>query len=128
MKDILFNVMAWAVAPGLMIYVVWNYFRLKKAATYVSNEEFKELLRGGQLIDIREPAAFHKKHIVGARNFPMLQFQPSLSALRKDRPVLVYDSARSQQIGRATLMLKKAGFTDVYVLRDGFDHWDGKIK
>lgn len=128
MPDLFWTIMAWVIAPALMIYMVWNHFRLKKAAKYVSTEEFKALLRTGQLIDIREPASFKKGHILGARNFPMNQFQESLSALRKDKPVLIYDNGRSQHLGRAAIALNKAGFKDVYALRDGFESWDGKIK
>lgn len=128
MSDLFFNVMAWGIAPALLVYVVWNHFRLQKAAKYVSTTEFKDLLRSGQVIDVREPGLFKKGHILGARNFQMAQFSESLSALRKDKPVLIYDSARGQSLGRAILALKKAGFTDVYVLRDGFESWDGKVK
>lgn len=28
----------------------------------------------------------------------------------------------------AVKKLKKAGFEDVYVLKDGIDYWDGKVK
>lgn len=128
MPDLFWTIMAWVIAPALMIYMVWNYFQVKKAANYISNEEFKALLRTGQLIDIREPGLFKKGHILGARNFPMNQFKESLSALRKDKPVLLYDNARSQAIANAAITLKKAGFTDVYILRDGFDAWEGKVK
>lgn len=128
MPDLFWTIMAWVIAPALMIYMVWNYFQVKKAANYVSNEEFKALLRTGQLIDIREPGLFKKSHILGARNFPMGQLTESLSALRKDKPVLIYDNARSQHLGRAAIALNKAGFKEVYALRDGFEAWDGKIK
>lgn len=122
------SVVMWLIALGLIGFMVWNYFRIKKAATYLSNDEFKEKLIGGQLIDLREPHLFSQKHILGARNFPIGQFKASLSALRKDKPVLFYEGTRGQGIGRAVLALKDAGFTQVYVLRDGFDHWDGKTK
>lgn len=128
MSNLFTTLMAWFVAPALMIYLVWDYFRVKKAANYLSNEEFKALLRTGQLIDLREPNAFRKAHILGARNFPMVQFKESLSALRKDKPVLLYDNARSRGVTKAALILKKAGFTDVCVLQDGFENWDGKVK
>lgn len=128
MSNLFTPLMAWLVAPALMIYLVWNHFRVKNAATYLSNEDFKAILRTGQLIDIRESKAFKKAHILGARNFPALQFQESLSALRKDKPVLLYDTTCSQAAANAAISLKKAGFTEIYVLRDGFESWDGKVK
>ena len=40
-----------------------------------TREEFEELIRQGQLIDLREPAEFHAKHILGARNIPSTQLK-----------------------------------------------------
>lgn len=132
MSDLFVNVMAFAIAPALMVYIIWNYFRIKNAATYVSNDEFKNLMRqGGQLIDIRDPKLFQQKHILGARNFSLVdkeQFLASLAALRQDKPVLIYEGTRGQASGRAALLLKKSGFKDIYILKDGLDYWDGKVK
>ncbi|AND79747.1 rhodanese-like domain-containing protein [Streptococcus pantholopis] len=109
-------------------WVAWNYFRVRRAAKFIGNAEFEELIHGAQLVDIREPAAFRSKHILGARNLPAVQFQTSLSALRKDKPILLYDASRSSALPRVLTMLKKAGYTDLYVLQDGFDYWTGKTK
>ncbi|MFV8211338.1 rhodanese-like domain-containing protein [Streptococcus pluranimalium] len=124
--------MVWTLLVLVSILVIawsaWNYFRLKKAATFVENDEFSQLMRVGQLIDIREPSRFHQKHILGARNFPMQQFEASLGALNKEKPVLIYDDNRGVLIPRAAKILKKAGFEHVYVLENGFDYWNGKVK
>ncbi|MDY3024853.1 rhodanese-like domain-containing protein [Streptococcus hyovaginalis] len=124
--------MVWTLLVLVSILVIawsaWNYFRLKKAATFVENDEFLQLMRVGQLIDIREPSRFHQKHILGARNFPMQQFEASLGALNKEKPVLIYDDNRGVLIPRAAKILKKAGFERVYVLENGFDYWNGKVK
>ncbi|MFZ7176827.1 rhodanese-like domain-containing protein [Streptococcus hyovaginalis] len=124
--------MVWTLLVLVSILVIawsaWNYFRLKKAATFVENNEFSQLMRIGQLIDIREPSRFHQKHILGARNFPMQQFEASLGALNKEKPVLIYDDNRGVLIPRAAKILKKAGFERVYVLENGFDYWNGKVK
>ncbi|MEQ9764414.1 rhodanese-like domain-containing protein [Streptococcus sp. ZJ151] len=117
-----------AVSIAILAYSAWNYFRLKKAATFVDNAEFAQLMRVGQLIDIREPSRFHQKHILGARNFPFQQFEASLGALTKGKPVLIYDDNRGALIPRVANILKKAGFERVYVLENGFDGWDGKVK
>ncbi len=124
--------MVWILLVLVSILVIawsaWNFFRLKKAATFVENDEFSQLMRVGQLIDIREPSRFHQKHILGARNFPMQQFEASLGALNKEKPVLIYDDNRGVLIPRAAKILKKAGFERVYVLENGFDYWNGKMK
>ena len=61
----------------------FNYLRIRRAAKIVDNEEFEALIRTGQLIDLRDPAEFHRKHILGARNIPSSQLKTSLAALRK---------------------------------------------
>ena len=93
-----------------------------------TREEFEELIRQGQLIDLREPAEFHAKHILGARNIPSTQLKLSLAALRKDKPILLYENSRSSRVTNAALYLKKQGYTDIYVLSYGLDSWNGKVK
>ena len=59
------------------------------------------------MIDLREPAEFHAKHILGARNIPSTQLKLSLAALRKDKPILLYENSRSSRVTNAALFLKK---------------------
>lgn len=117
-----------SVSLAIIAYSAWNYYRLKKMVTFISNDEFARLMYRGQVIDIREPSRFHQKHILGARNFPFQQFQASLGALTKDKPVLIYDDNRGILIPKVAKILKKAGFKEVYVLESGFDYWKGKTK
>ena len=106
----------------------FNYFRLRRAAKVVENAEFASLIRQGQLVDLREPVDFHRKHILGARNIPSTQLKGNLGALRKDKPVLLYENARGQRVMNAALLLKKNGFSDIYILSYGLDSWKGKVK
>ena len=80
------------------------------------------------MIDLREPVEFHAKHILGARNIPSTQLKLSLAALRKDKPILLYENSRSSRVTNAALYLKKQGYTDIYVLSYGLDSWNGKVK
>ncbi|HER1176316.1 TPA: rhodanese-like domain-containing protein [Streptococcus pyogenes] len=118
----------WLLLVGIVGYYTWNYFSFRKMVKQVDNETFKDVMRQGQLIDLREPAAFRAKHILGARNFPAQQFDAAIKGLRKDKPVLIYENMRPQYRVPAVKKLKKAGFEDVYVLKDGIDYWDGKVK
>ncbi|VGV81742.1 rhodanese-like domain-containing protein [Streptococcus pyogenes] len=118
----------WLLLVGIVGYYTWNYFSFRKMAKQVDNETFKDVMRQGQLIDLREPAAFRAKHILGARNFPAQQFDAAIKGLRKDKPVLIYENMRPQYRVTAVKKLKKAGFEDVYVLKDGIDYWDDKVK
>lgn len=118
----------WLVLIVMVGWLAWNYISVRRAATFVSNAEFEAMLHGGQLVDLRTPAEFRRKHILGARNLPITQFKETLSAIRKDKPVLLYDNTRGQAIARAVSLLKKAGYKDLYVLKDGLDYWNGKVK
>lgn len=115
----------------VLVFLAWSglrYFRVRKAANYLNNADFEKMYHGGQLIDIREQAAYRQKHILGARNLPASQLKQSLTAIRKDKPLFIYDSSRSTSLPNAVLLLKKEGFTDINVLEEGFEAWTGKVK
>lgn len=118
----------WGIVLAMAAWMGYNYLRIRRAAKIVDNTEFEALIRKGQLIDVREPAEFHRKHILGARNIPSNQLKSSLAALRKDRPVLLYENQRGQGVTNAALYLKKQGFSEIYILSYGLDSWIGKVK
>ncbi|GGE34092.1 rhodanese-like domain-containing protein [Streptococcus himalayensis] len=118
----------WLILLGIAGWMTLNYFRVRKAAQIVGNETFASLIRTGQLVDVRDAAEFQAKHILGARNIPSSQLKLSMSALRKDRPVLLYENSRGQRVMNAALALKKAGYQEIYILSYGLDSWDGKVK
>lgn len=93
----------------------------------LSEEEFKKDLRKVQLIDLREKEKYEHGHIMGARNIPMMNFSMKMQSLRKDTPIYLYDQTGRLSI-RAAKMLKKKGYTDVYMLKNGISKWTGKIK
>ncbi|CQR25301.1 rhodanese-related sulfurtransferase [Streptococcus varani] len=106
----------------------FNYWRLRRAAKLLENAEFAEKIFTGQLIDLRDPVEFRRKHILGARNIPYEQLKQSLGAIRKDKAVLLYENDRGQRVTPAALYLKKQGYTDIYILSYGLNAWDGKVK
>lgn len=116
------------ILVAIVVWMAWTYFSLRRAAKFIDNAEFESMIHTSQLIDVREAGAFKTKHIMGARNLPASQIQLSMSAIRKDKPVLLYDSSRSSALPRVIRTLKKAGYTNLYVLKDGFDYWTGKVK
>ncbi|MEY8463610.1 rhodanese-like domain-containing protein [Streptococcus merionis] len=123
---------SWLILLAIVVLVAafigYRYWRLHQAATLLENEDFKHLMRSGQLIDLRDPSAFNRKHILGARNIPQQQLKSSLSALRKDKPVLLYENLRGGLVTNAAFLLKKHGFKEVYILSYGLENWDGKVK
>ena len=122
------SVLVWLIVLGMFGWMGYNYFRIRRAAKIVDNVEFEELIRKGQLVDLRDPNEFHAKHILGARNIPSNQLKVSLAALRKDKPVLLYENSRGSRVTNAALFLKKQGYKDIYILSYGLDSWDGKVK
>ncbi|HEK9982368.1 TPA: rhodanese-like domain-containing protein [Streptococcus equi subsp. zooepidemicus] len=122
------TIIGWVLLAGVIAYYLWNYVSYRRMAKQVDNDTFKELMRQGQVIDLRDPASFRARHILGARNFPAQQFTTSIKALRKDKPILLYENVRPQYRVKAVKTLRKAGYTDLYVLKAGLDYWNGKVK
>ncbi|RHW38488.1 rhodanese-like domain-containing protein [Lysinibacillus yapensis] len=111
----------------IIIYVLVNTLRLKKAVTNLTQDQFIQGYRKAQLIDVREVKEFEAGHILGARNIPSTQLRQRYKEIRPDLPVYLYcqNSGRS---ARAALFLKKKGYDHVYQLQGGFKTWTGKVK
>lgn len=104
-----------------------NYTLNKRAVTELDQNEFHKGLRKAQVIDLREKADFDYGHIVGARNIPMSVFRTRYQGLRKDQPIYFCD-ANGVASYRAAKMMKKKGYTDLYMLKGGYKKWTGKVK
>ena len=111
----------------LVIYMVVTMLRLRKAVTNLTQEEFIKGYRKAQLIDVREAKDFEAGHILGARNIPYSQFRTRHKEIRSDLPAYFYDQNGGKS-ARASLMLKKKGYEQLYHLQGGFRQWTGKIK
>lgn len=117
-----------AIILGLIIvYVLVNTLRLKKAVTNLDQDQFIQGYRKAQLIDVREVKEFEAGHILGARNIPSTQLRQRYKEVRPDLPVYLYcqNAGRS---ARTALFLKKKGYDKVYQLQGGFKTWSGKVK
>ncbi len=115
---------------GLILWGIWELvqlYRRKKSAVALENEEFKKDLRKKQLIDVREKDEFNAGHILGARNIPFYELKQRHIELRKDTPIYLYEDGNYAAY-RAALELRKHGFEELYILKDGYEHWDGRIK
>src|SRR5699024_6679800 len=76
---------------GYIGFLIYQYFKVKKILTNLSEKEFKKGYRKAQLIDIREQKDYDAGYILGARNIPMSQLKRRINELRKDLPVYLYD-------------------------------------
>ena len=113
----------------LAIALNWAYFQImgRRSATIISEDEFKAGMKKAQVIDVREKNEFDSGHILGARNIPSTVLTNSFSAFRRDQPIYLYDTRKSLSI-RAANKLRKEGFTNVYILKEGYEGWSGKTK
>ncbi|MCD2136903.1 rhodanese-like domain-containing protein [Salinicoccus halitifaciens] len=111
----------------LIAILLINGLRNMKSVKALSEDEFKQNMRKVQVVDLREKEKFEHGHIIGARNIPMMNFSMKMNSLRKDKPIYLYDQNGRLSI-RAARMLRKQGYTDIYMLKNGINKWTGKIK
>ncbi|HSI67358.1 MAG TPA: rhodanese-like domain-containing protein [Planococcus sp. (in: firmicutes)] len=123
--EFLYFTLAFVIA--ILIYAIISYYRVKKAVTTLSQEQFIEGYRKAQLIDVREAKEFAGGHILGARNIPQSQMKQRHKEIRSDKPVYLYDQNGARS-GRVALFLKKRGYEQLYTLDGGFKKWTGKVR
>lgn len=121
------TIILWILILGYAAWEIYQYFKRKKAATPLDNDAFREDMRRAQIVDVREKDDFNAGHILGARNIPYSQLKQRAGELRKDQPIYLYDNKKTISY-RAAMLLQKKGYTDLYVLEEGYSGWDGKIK
>ena len=121
------NWVLWTIILVWAIYEIVQYFRRKNAAEVLPQDEFNKNLRKVQLIDVREKDEYNVGHILGARNLPYSMMKQRMSEIRKDQPIYLYDQKQAIS-ARTALKLRKAGYTDIYILKGGFNDWTGKTK
>ncbi|MGF1919110.1 rhodanese-like domain-containing protein [Enterococcus faecalis] len=124
----------WVINGILLVIVLAMVFNelylkimVKRSAKMLTEEEFKETMRKAQVIDVREKDTFDAGHILGARSMPYCMLKTTIGSLRKDQPVYLYDQKKALSI-RAANLLRKNGYTDIYILKGGYDGWTGKVK
>lgn len=111
----------------IIIYMAINYSLNKRAVKELDQNEFHKGLRKAQVIDLREKDDFDYGHIIGARNIPMSVFRTRYQGLRKDQPIYFCD-ANGVASFRAARMMKKKGYTELFMLKGGYKKWTGKVK
>ncbi|KRL38645.1 rhodanese-like domain-containing protein [Liquorilactobacillus uvarum] len=115
----------------VLLVIVGNQLYLwlkgRQVAKIVESDEFQQGMHRGQLIDLREKDSFNAGHIMGARNVPFGQFRIMKNSIRKDMPVYLYDQGKSLST-RIAIKLHKDGYKDIYILKSGFERWNGRVK
>ncbi|HDF6654829.1 TPA: rhodanese-like domain-containing protein [Staphylococcus aureus] len=112
---------------AIIAYMIVQQILNKRAVKELDQNEFHNGIRKAQVIDVREKVDYDYGHINGSRNIPMTMFRQRFQGLRKDQPVYLCDSNGIASY-RAARILKKNGYTDIYMLKGGYKKWTGKIK
>ena len=121
------------VVVGLGFFAIRFLPRLLAGVPFVGANDVKRLLDAGQqvvILDVRSARAFAgaKGHAAGAVNVPLRELSGRLLEIAsrlgpyKGEPVLIM--ARNEEgTPTAARALKKAGFTNVSVVKGGFNRW-----
>ncbi|HGO3825290.1 rhodanese-like domain-containing protein [Staphylococcus aureus] len=112
---------------AIIAYMIVQQILNKRAVKELDQNEFHNGIRKAQVIDVREKVDYDYGHINGSRNIPMTMFRQRFQGLRKDQPVYLCD-VNGIASYRAARILKKNGYTDIYMLKGGYKKWTGKIK
>ena len=99
----------------------------KKAVVNLSEKEFVENMRKGQLVDLRKKEEFDQGHINGARNIPFVMLTRNPGKLRRDLPIYLY-CEKGKIRKRAALVLYGKGYENIYQLEGGLTNWTGPLK
>ena len=99
----------------------------KKAVVSLSEKEFVENMRKGQLVDLRKKEEFDQGHINGARNIPFVMLTRNPGKLRRDLPIYLY-CEKGKVCKRAALVLYGKGYENIYQLEGGLTNWTGPLK
>ena len=89
----------------------------------IAPERARELLtQGAQLVDIRDAQSFAHAHITGARHLDNHSLHDFIAQADFDQPLIVscYHGISSQS---AAAYLAHQGFSQVFSLDGGFEHW-----
>lgn len=121
------NQMLSLILVALTVAIVFNEIsRLFRGFKTLRPAELTALVNreNALVVDLRAQTDFSKGHIPGSKNVQMSQFDPESKQLApaKALPVVLVCKTGSTA-GDAAKRLKKAGFTNVYVLDGGIGGW-----
>ena len=114
-----------AAAAGIVIAQLANPAAVQLPAEISVAQVAQAQKDGAFILDVREPSEWAQAHIAGATLIPLGDLPNRLSAVPKDREVVVVcrTGIRSAQ-GRD--ILKNAGFTQVTSMTGGLNQWQAQ--
>ena len=124
---LIFNTVIIILLVAWLLTWLFQYWRRNHYATVLDEDEFQKGIRKAQVIDLRQENEFRAGHILGARNLPYIYLRQQYGKLRPDLPVYMYDQGMAISTQAATF-LGKHGYHKLYILKGGYNSWDGKTK
>lgn len=120
----------WIIGGIVLLFIllfILTYFQTKNSSIKLNEEDFKKVMRKGQLIDVRTKQEYDAGHINGARNITIQAIIRNFHQLRKDQPIYLY-CANGRRSARAALFLRSRGYEEIYELEKGLKGWSGPLK
>lgn len=116
---------------GVLVFsggaLLWPH--LQTRGRQVSLLQATQMMNQGKtvIVDVREPQAFANGHMRGAINIPLKDLPQRVSELEKSKSknVIVVCETGTQS-AKASAVLTKAGFANVYSLTGGLVAWQGQ--
>ncbi len=93
----------------------------------ITVDEAYEMIKNGgyQILDVRTPEEYSEGHIAGSVLIPVSELGKRLDELEKELPVVVYCRS-GKRSAKASEILKKAGFKEIYNVLGGITDWSAK--
>ena len=121
------NIWLVALFVGSGVVLVWpELSRLIGSPGEIGTLEATRLMNQGTtlILDVRDEKEYAAGHLPRARNVPLNDLEKKAAELQKFREKPVIVTCRSgPRSGAATRVLKRAGFSNVYVLKGGIAAW-----
>lgn len=113
-----------SIVAGLAIGLVLMYFKNRDFSNVfvITLKDFVDNMRKGQLIDVRKKIENSNDKIKGARNYSIRKLGSKHVNLRKDQSIYIY-CENGKLSKRAAKKLSKNGFSNIYVLSNGYANY-----
>lgn len=128
-EGIQFVISHWFLVLGLVVVSVlifWNELKNRAGGQRLSAQELIRVINQEQgiVVDIRDPVAFEKGHIVHALNLPFAELNAQINRLNQyqNRPVILVDQT-GERSAKALQVLSKKGFKRLSLLSGGINAW-----
>ena len=125
------NILITGIILIAAVFFIYKFFLGSTSEFSIAPGKFEELTKEKDVIilDVRSKFEFGGDKIAGAQNisYTASDFKQRIEKLDKDKTYLVYCATGSRSSG-ACKEIKGLGFTKIYNLTGGIEHWksDGK--